>query len=176
MPDKLSALSIVLTTFTTFGGVAYTVTDLSSAQLTVNPSFNGSSDINLLDGSNEMLPGQGAEVTLVLDVSDSGLYYNTAMASAYGFDGTSTSDVSTAGTDPDPDGDGDPTNNEQPTEIDLPARADLAIAKTADPETVAAGSQITYTITVSNHGPDTALGVILDDPAPAGRTAPAGRR
>jgi uncharacterized repeat protein (TIGR01451 family) len=44
---------------------------------------------------------------------------------------------------------------------------DLSISKTATPDPVIAGNQITYTITVSNSGPSDALGVKVADPVPA---------
>ena len=44
------------------------------------------------------------------------------------------------------------------------ATADLSIAKTDSPDPVTVGAQLTYTITVSNAGPDTANGVqVVDD-------------
>jgi RHS repeat-associated protein/uncharacterized repeat protein (TIGR01451 family) len=50
----------------------------------------------------------------------------------------------------------------------LPTGADLAISKVANSASVAVGCIITYTITVANHGPNAASGVILTDPLPAG--------
>jgi uncharacterized repeat protein (TIGR01451 family) len=49
-----------------------------------------------------------------------------------------------------------------------PQQADLVVMKTVDNATPIFGTQITYTITVSNHGPDTATNVIVFDPLPAG--------
>ena len=44
------------------------------------------------------------------------------------------------------------------------ATADLSVAKTDSPDPVKVGAQLTYTITVSNAGPDTANGVqVVDD-------------
>ena len=51
------------------------------------------------------------------------------------------------------------------------ATADLAITKTASPSAgVANGSQMNYTIVVSNNGPDAATDVSVNDPLPAGTT------
>jgi uncharacterized repeat protein (TIGR01451 family) len=51
-----------------------------------------------------------------------------------------------------------------------PDQADLSIAKVADPDPVSPGQELTYTITVSNAGPDDADGVIVDDTLPSGVT------
>ncbi|MCP4660898.1 MAG: DUF11 domain-containing protein, partial [bacterium] len=48
------------------------------------------------------------------------------------------------------------------------AEADLAITKSAVPDPVAAGSNLTWTLQVSNHGPSTATGVVATDALPAG--------
>lgn len=48
--------------------------------------------------------------------------------------------------------------------------ADLAITQTASPNPVTAGSNITYTVTVSNNGPGTATPVVVTDNLPASTT------
>jgi uncharacterized repeat protein (TIGR01451 family) len=48
--------------------------------------------------------------------------------------------------------------------------SDLALAKTAAPGTVSVGATLTYTLTVTNNGPDTATGVTVADALP-GQTA-----
>src|SRR5206468_4174469 len=50
-----------------------------------------------------------------------------------------------------------------------PSRADLSITKTG-PTSVSASSTITYTLSVSNAGPDTASTVSVSDILPAGAT------
>lgn len=50
------------------------------------------------------------------------------------------------------------------------ATADLAISKTASPDPVIAGSQLTYTLDVFNPGPETAENVVVTDTLPAGVT------
>ena len=52
----------------------------------------------------------------------------------------------------------------------LPDEADLAVTKTSTPDPVNAGSNITYTITVNNGGPNDAPFVGLNDNLPAGLT------
>jgi uncharacterized repeat protein (TIGR01451 family) len=48
--------------------------------------------------------------------------------------------------------------------------ADLAVTITDAPDPITAGQVLTYTVTVSNNGPDDVLGVTLNDPLPAGTT------
>ena len=48
--------------------------------------------------------------------------------------------------------------------------ADLAITKTDSPDPVTAGTNLTYTITVTNNGPDVATSASWDDTLPAGTT------
>jgi uncharacterized repeat protein (TIGR01451 family) len=52
----------------------------------------------------------------------------------------------------------------------LPPGADLAVTKVGSPNPVNAGSDVTYTITVSNGGPDAAINAALNDALPTGMT------
>jgi uncharacterized repeat protein (TIGR01451 family) len=49
-----------------------------------------------------------------------------------------------------------------------PAAADLSVTKTAAPDPVNVGSAVTYTLTVTNNGPQDATGVTLNDSLPTG--------
>jgi uncharacterized repeat protein (TIGR01451 family) len=51
-----------------------------------------------------------------------------------------------------------------------PPAADLSITKTDSPDPVIVGNNITYTIAVTNNGPNSATGVIVSDTLPAGVT------
>lgn len=51
-----------------------------------------------------------------------------------------------------------------------PASADVAITKTASDATPKGGDTVTYTLTVRNHGPDTAKNVVVADAIPPGVT------
>ncbi len=62
------------------------------------------------------------------------------------------------------------TNNTSSAEVKVPSAADVAITKTASPEAVNANGEVTYTLTVTNKGPDTAKAVTVTDSLPAGET------
>lgn len=55
----------------------------------------------------------------------------------------------------------------EPTE---PAEADIILSQSTEAETVAAGGQLTYTITVTNNGPADATEVVVTDTLPANTT------
>jgi uncharacterized repeat protein (TIGR01451 family) len=53
------------------------------------------------------------------------------------------------------------------SDIPRPAAADLSVTKSGAPNPVVLGSNLTYTITAGNGGPDTATSVTMFDPLPA---------
>lgn len=67
-------------------------------------------------------------------------------------------------------GDFDMSNNQSEATVDIVASADLVAGKTADATAYAAGSNITYTATVTNAGPSVATDVVFTDELPAGLT------
>jgi uncharacterized repeat protein (TIGR01451 family) len=69
-------------------------------------------------------------------------------------------------TTPDPVG----GNNSATGRVSFVASADVAISKTAKPNPVDAGTNVTYTITVSNGGPSLASNVVVKDTLPAKAT------
>lgn len=95
--------------------------------------------------------GATATFTFVMNVSPSatGSVENTASISA---------------TTPDPAG-----GNNSSTVVSTIVAADLDVFK-AGPDTVVAGSDVTYYVTLTNNGPSTATNVSLSDPIPAGMT------
>ncbi len=64
--------------------------------------------------------------------------------------------------------DGNPDNNTAIEDTEVLATASLSVSKLSDPETVDAGTQLTYTIVVTNHGPAKATDVRVLDALPKG--------
>ncbi|MGH3690419.1 MAG: DUF7507 domain-containing protein [Microbacterium sp.] len=64
----------------------------------------------------------------------------------------------------------DRTSTSQETLTPVNAAADLAITKSLDTDPLVAGQPVTFTIGVTNNGPQTATGVTVTDPVPAGIT------
>ncbi len=102
-----------------------------------------------------LLSGQNSQYQIILHVPDgsSGSFSNTATVSA-----------SNSTTDP------NPANNSATQGTTINSNADMAITKTDSPDPVAAGSNVTYTILVTNNGPATAQSVVWNDVLPIGPT------
>jgi len=100
-----------------------------------------------------MANGATATFTLVVQVADSATTSidNTATA-------TSNTDDNNSGNDGDSSG---------PVNVSSNGTADLAVDKTTQTTTAAPGSTVTYTITVTNNGPNTATSVVMTDDLPA---------
>ena len=76
--------------------------------------------------------------------------------------------VGGANIDPVPtDNDGDPTNGRQPTPVLVQTDADLSITKTASPNPAGVDGTLTYTLAVTNHGPDVAPDTMVMDTLPS---------
>jgi uncharacterized repeat protein (TIGR01451 family) len=86
-------------------------------------------------------------------------------------DPSRSADVSNTATVSGDQSDPDPTNDSATVTTNVtpaPASADLWVTKSASPDPVRAGADLTYTLVASNNGPDDATGVTLSDPIPAG--------
>jgi uncharacterized repeat protein (TIGR01451 family) len=80
-----------------------------------------------------------------------------------------TADIVNTATATSTTGDPDPGNNGGSTTTTVGQSADLRVTKTAD-ESVTAGTDLVYTITVDNLGPSAAHNVVVTDTIPAGTT------
>jgi uncharacterized repeat protein (TIGR01451 family) len=111
----------------TFNGVSsVTVTTpptVTGGLTAANPTFNGSTDRNLLSGTQALNAGALATINFSVRVNpgnNTGPYRNLASGSATNVSGAQVIGSSIPGTNPDPDGDGNPGNNTDPTPIVLP--------------------------------------------------------
>ena len=126
-----------------FAGATYTViSGPSSSSLTVNANFDGSSDINLLAGTQTLAVGESGTVSFTVRFNPNGLtgpFVNVANGSATSPANASVTDVSTDGNDPDADGDntdGTTDNDGNPDEdtetlITFTERPVVGVAKSA---------------------------------------------
>jgi uncharacterized repeat protein (TIGR01451 family) len=107
---------------------SYSVVAVTSPNFTVDPAFDGNAHTSLLAAGNTLAVGQTGTIQLVVKANaggKSGPYSNSATASGVSPARAPVTDVSQAGTDPDPDHDGNPGNDGTPTVFDLP----IAIAQ-----------------------------------------------
>ncbi|MDH3644402.1 MAG: hypothetical protein OES38_20015, partial [Gammaproteobacteria bacterium] len=157
--DDLSAVFAAPATFE--------VLSLSSQTLTVNPLFNGASEVDLLTGTDSLAVGASATIELRIGFSPNGFlgpFLNIAVGSSTTPD--TPDDESTNGTDPDPEGNG-PGDNDEPTPITFVASAGaspaLVLSKTADRREAAVGEFVGYEVRVDLvMGPSDALIELVD--------------
>jgi gliding motility-associated-like protein/uncharacterized repeat protein (TIGR01451 family) len=172
--DDLAAAFPAPVTFTIISGAAAT------GSLEANPGFNGTTDKALLTPASTLEAGAAYTVTFTLNLKPhgaSGPFYNTAIATGKGPDGTETKDTSTVGTKPDPDDDGNPgePGEEEPTPVNPQPTPSIGIAKAAGiPVRQADGSyRVTYSFVVRNYGNTTLANVQVTDNLASTFAAPA---
>jgi uncharacterized repeat protein (TIGR01451 family)/gliding motility-associated-like protein len=149
---------------------SFSLVSISSNDFTVNGSFNGTTDLNLLAGTNTLAVGASGRVTIVVKVTPNqtqGTFENEVFGIAKSNSGKTVYDISNDGTDVDPDGDGNPTNNNEPTPVTLPV-ADLGVTKTISNPAPTAGEVVTFEIGVKNYGPSNASNIVVKDLLPSG--------
>ena len=66
--------------------------------------------------------------------------------------------------------DPDATDNESIAVVAIIRDADVGLVKSVSPETVLVGGQATFIVTLTNHGPAPATGLVVNDLLPAGLT------
>lgn len=112
------------------------IIDVVAPGLTLNGAYDGMGDVELLAPANTLPAGatRTIELTyLIRNVRTAAILANLAHASGNFLTGQATSDTSTDGADPDPDGNGNPGDNGTPTMIDLrPLASAIAIPANAD--------------------------------------------
>jgi uncharacterized repeat protein (TIGR01451 family) len=117
------------------------------------PSSGGTGTVNCTSGT--LASGASATFTLVVKVKantpDGTILCNTVTVAS------STSDPNLA-------------NNSDTQTTQVNTAADLSVTKTDDPDPVAAGSDLAYTITVANAGPSNAQNVSVSDMTPPNTT------
>lgn len=164
----------------TFGAGNFTVVNVTSPTLTLNPNYNGNNVTNLLGTGNNLNVGQSATVQLVVDVTPPDLnreYTNQVQATGLSPNGTSVNDFSNNGvpTDPnslDPNPGGGNTANkpgeDNPTTVtftNTPENPGIGVAKSVG--TVQDNGDgtftIPYTIVVENLGNTTLTDVQVTD-------------
>ena len=92
---------------------SYTVTSVTSANFTVNPSFDGNGNPELLAAGNTLGINQTGVIQIVLHVNSGGKpgpYTCSGTAMGTSPAGVPVTDVSQDGDDPDPDGNGNPND------------------------------------------------------------------
>ena len=141
--------------------------------MTANGSYDGASNANLLVGTDSLLIGAKATISITIQYTPNGEtppFFNSATATARGTTDP-TSDISDDGTDPDPDGDGNPNEagENDPTPVDV-APGPLFSKSFAPDEIATSGiSRLTFKIdNTANATPVT--GLDFTDSLPAGVT------
>lgn len=143
-----SARDVVLTDANLSDG-GFTIGDITASQGTCAAPVNGVVTCQLGDLA-AASPTETGRATVAIEVSAT--------------EDVDINDVATV-TSPTPDPDG--SNNQATETISVMAVSDLSVTKTG-PATAVAGTDITYALTLTNGGPSTARGVVIDDWLSAG--------
>jgi len=106
---------------------------LTSDEFTVNPNYDGETDINMLVGMDNVQPGDVGSILMNLRLCGcptGTTIMNSATATATSPGGTAVDDMSSNGSDPDPDGNGeDGTDESSTTDVELMESPDFGVAK-----------------------------------------------
>jgi len=103
--------------------ITFTVTSLTSTDFTVNPAFNGSGNNDFLAAGNTLDVAEAGVLQVTLHVvanGNHGPFTCSSTARGTAPDGSTVTDVSQNGGNPDPDSDGDAGDNNDPTVFSLP--------------------------------------------------------
>ncbi|OGJ74039.1 hypothetical protein A2217_00110 [Candidatus Peribacteria bacterium RIFOXYA2_FULL_55_28] len=137
-----------------------TVQDPIPSGLTFNPSASSTSCVqngsNVLCNNLTLVNGQSQNFTVAFSVP-----------STYTCNGTIQNSASVASSTTDPNSGNNQSQTVSTSVTCPPPQADLRVAKTG-PSTVVRGGTVSYTLTATNDGPDTATNVAVQDPIPSG--------
>ncbi len=154
--EDLENLQVTDNLDTAFGAGTYSSVSVSSGDFSVNGGYDGSTDTDLLDGTDTLAAGASGTITLSLQIDSTtdGLKNNTAAGDADGV--VSGSNVSDSGADT--------------VTVVSAAEADLSLTKIVNDSSPDLGDTVTFTLMISNSGPNTATNIVVEDVIPAGLT------
>jgi gliding motility-associated-like protein len=164
--ENLNSTFPLPTTYTLTGAPVITS---QGSSLTINPLFNGSTEISLTTPSLSILPPTKRDTIVFTVLIDPKGFFGPFVNSVIGFandvNSLSVSDSSNDGFAWDPDADGNPTNNNIPTVVNLIPNSRIGIAKAAvvSPMLPDNTYDVTYIVTVKNFGNDTLKAVQVRD-------------
>jgi large repetitive protein len=111
----------------------YSVTSITSAELAVDPTYDGGAQPNMLLAGATLDPAESATIRVVirLNAGCRDVTYNlTATGTGTAPDSSTVTDTSQDGTDPDPDNDGSASDDNVPTPVVILAFQDVPTAST----------------------------------------------
>ncbi len=137
------------------------VASQGQAFVAVSDNFNGTPSYSVSAELGRLASGASASVEITVSVLDS--YTGTLLNEARVSGQRDASDPSLVGP---PFTEANLTNNVDDETTPVEAVIDLEIDKSDDIDPVAAGASLSYTLTVTNHGPSTATNVVVTDTLP----------
>ncbi|HEV7349825.1 Ig-like domain-containing protein [Telluribacter sp.] len=156
----------------TFGSSTFVVESILSENLAVNTAYTGTTNKNLLAGTDLLEVGEQGTLLLTIKATPGtnlGPYLNSATARGTSQFGTQVEDLSTDGIDVDPENDG-PGDNDEPTPVSFTETPLLGVAKEVGSSTNNRDGSyaVSFTLRVRNMGNVPLTGVqITDDLAAA---------
>ncbi|MCR9063654.1 MAG: SprB repeat-containing protein, partial [Cytophagales bacterium] len=172
--STLSNLSIADNLDETFGKGNYTITTnptliIDPGTITLNGSFDGSTNTDILSSSSTLSSGAVGQIQLVVNVdsesdqgSGYGVYNSQVVISGSNPSGLIYSDNSDDGLDPDPNGNDDPSEagEDDPTAVIITGSPAVGIAK----QVIVNGTTLTFIFTIENLGDVTLTNFFMQDP------------
>ena len=163
--ENVQVTDLLATTFP--GPCSFEVISLTSDRFTVNETFNGVTDINLLQGVDQLNIGEKGAILLKIRVREcntDGPFNNQATATGQSADGTTLTDTSVNGANPDPNGDGNPSESSL-TPVNFESVKAIGVAKKVVAASVNPDGSysIEYEINVQNYSNTVLYDVQVED-------------